>query len=151
MLGKANQMKLASKWRYLCAILLFILVISATIQLNLSYEFPNLGKLLESTGLNGQEIALTKKEIELIELITSLYEAEADLHLDEEELLDEVGLSKPDGKQKGTLQRMYNTHILNLNRLVGLTRQLKQEIAHSSSSPSPSPSTKMVNQHSAQR
>lgn len=140
MLSKANQTKLALKWRYFCTILLFISIISTTIQVNLSHEFPNLSRVLELTGLNDQETPLTKREVQLIELITKVYETEADLHADEEELLAEVGLSKPDGKQKGTLQRMYNTHILNLSKLAGLTRQLKQEVGSATSTKLPNQS-----------
>lgn len=132
MLGKTNQTNQANKiscYYFICTIFLFISVFSLTIQVNLSYKFPNLSEILETTGLNNQDVPLTEKEIQLIELMSKIYETEDDLHVREEKLLNQVGLSKPDGKQKGTLGRMYNTHIINLNKLAALSKQLKQEVA----------------------
>lgn len=131
MLSEAERKEASGRAREpfrLLSFLLFLLVASIACQLCLSHELPSLSKLLDSTGLGAQQSGLSKQQKFLIGLISGVYEIEDELHASERKLLNDVGQSKPDGKQKGTLQRMYNTHLINLNKLTGLSSLLKQEV-----------------------
>lgn len=105
-----------------------LLVFCAHLQFVESHSLPNLQEVFKSAGLDKQDESITDREKGIMKDLTDLYESDNNLHAEEEQLLNEVGLSKPNGSQKGILQRMYNQHLLNLNSQSKLRDELNKAV-----------------------
>lgn len=112
-----------------CLLVATLLVIAAS-QLSRAHELPKLSELMASTRIEELK-EVNERQKRLVEMISKIYGDEDELHDKEARLLSRVGVTRPNGHQKGELGRMYNTHLLNMSSLRRLQGELTRQVAES--------------------